>query len=1136
MIVKACSAGRPAALAVTLALVLLALTNTPALAGESGAQWTVTSVSRPTNFAPFAAGDEAGEDAYEVTVTNTGGSPTNGEPVVISDELPNGLSSAGEPAGEGTLAIADKSPDPEAHFSCVFRECTYSAAVGVGDTLIVKFPVAVLESAPTSCAVPGETVSCVDNVVRVAGGGAPDASIGTPTTISKKAAGFGLSPGGSTTAFSTDQAGAHPDFTTSLAFNTVDAKGALAGEPRQVTDVLPPGFAGDLVDTPACPASVFTLRECAIDTQVGITTLTYDLFGDTYTETLPVYNLAPNAGELAKIGFALGAGGEGDVGIQGNVTLDSDYGLETSFYNIDQNALEIDNDSLTIWGVPASPIHDAWRFSHGQHTTAGFFGVASEVAPVPFFTSPTACGSEPAEARLTVVSWEQQRVEEGMPFGPLVGCDRVTMEPSLTVETTTSSASAPTGLDLDMQIPQTYENPEGVATSTLQRAVVTLPEGMTVNPSAGAGLGACTPAQYAEEERQAIAGRGCPNESKLGTVRIVTPSLKEEVTGSVFLAQPFDNPFGSAEHPGGSLLALYIVARASDRGVLIKVAGEVQANPLTGQLVTTFDDLPPLPFSTFLFSFRQGATSPLVMPPTCASYTVQAQLTPLSDVEGAPLTPAIPPFTVNSGVDGEACPSGVPPFAPGVAAGTLNNSAGAYSPLEIRITRGDGEQEITGFSTQLPPGLTANLSDLPFCSEAAIAHARERTGAQEEAEPSCPSASQIGRTLVGAGVGSVLAQAPGKIYMGGPYQGDPFSIVAITSARVGPFDLGTVVVHLPLSINPLTAAVSVAAGGTDQIPHIIKGIVVHVRDIRVYVERPGAGFTINPTNCARLALAATVIGSGASFTDPADADAVTVTDPFQAADCASLKFEPKFSVSTSGRTSRVNGASLSVKLTYPAAPQGTQSNIAKVKVDLPKRLPSRLTTLQKACTEQTFDANPASCPAASVIGHASAVTPILPVPLAGPAYFVSHGGAKFPELVAVLQGYGVTIDLHGETFISNIGVTSSTFAAVPDQPVTSFELTLPEGPYSALAANGDLCTSKLVMPTAFFAQNGMEIHRSTPIGVTGCARSKALTRSQQLGHALKLCKKDRNRQRRRGCERRARKRYGPASRKRRGKK
>jgi len=442
-------------------------------------------------------------------------------------------------------------------------------------------------------------------------------------------------------------------------------------------------------------------------------------------------------------------------------------------------------------------------------------------------------------------------------------------------------------------------------------------------------------------------------------------------------------------------------------------------------------------------------------------------------------------LNIEHGIAGAPCPpGGVPPFKPAVVAGTENNRGGSYSPFYLRIERQDGEQEITGFGTTLPPGLTGNLTGIPFCGEAQIQRAREQSGAEAQTNPACPAASEIGHSIAEAGVGSVLAQTPGRVYLGGPLEGAPFSIVSITSAKVGPFDLGTVVVHLPLLINPITAAVSIPAGAPDQIPHIIKGIVVHLRAIRVYIDRER--FILNPTSCQPMSLSATVVGAGADFADPADADPVTGSDHFQAANCSSLAFKPTFRVFTQGKTSRKNGASLQVRLSYPQAPLGTQANIAKVHVELPKQLPSRLTTLQKACADAVFNANPANCPVASRIGTATATTPILPVAISGPAYFVSHGGAKFPELIIVLQGYGVTVDLDGETFINKAGITSTTFNTVPDVPVSTFQLTLPSGPDSVLAANGDLCAQKLVMPTTFTAQNEAKLEEKTPISVEGC--------------------------------------------------
>ena len=477
-------------------------------------------------------------------------------------------------------------------------------------------------------------------------------------------------------------------------------------------------------------------------------------------------------------------------------------------------------------------------------------------------------------------------------------------------------------------------------------------------------------------------------------------------------------------------------------------------------------------------------------------------------------------FSITSGSGGGPCPSGgVPPFTPGIESGMLNNNAGAFSPIKLHFTSTDADKYISGFSTNLPPGLTGSLTGIPFCPEADIEAARHKTGAQEEAEPSCPAASQVGHTLVGTGVGAVLAYVPGKIYLAGPFHGAPFSLVSVTAAKVGPFDLGTVVLRFGLNIDPYTAQISVSPASSEPIPTIIDGIVTHVRDLRVYVERPGnAPFTLNPTSCGPMAIGSTPDGQRRRAS-------ATVTSRFQAASCANLKFAPKFTVSTSGKTSRANGASLHVDLTYPSAPQGTYANIAKVKVELPKALPSRLTTLQKACTSAQFEANPANCPGPSVIGSARAVVPNIPEALTGPVYFVSHGGEAFPSLEVVLQGYGVKVILVGSTFISKAGITSTTFKTVPDNPVSSFELTLPEGPYSALTANGNLCalthtvrakkrvkvrvhgrtrrvvrrTSRtvaqsLLVPAEFVAQNGATFKQRTVVGVTGCPKAHKLGR------------------------------------------
>ncbi len=886
------------------------------------------------------------------------------------------------------------------------------------------------------------------------------------------------------------QAGSHPyQYTVQFAYKTDEGGHAEGGQPRDIIVDLPPGMVGDPQAAPRCPRVDFEgiVPQCPTDTQIGVMHVNVQGAGETRG---PIYNMeAPPgvAGQLAFSGATLNA-------IENaSVRSEEGYGLTVGTFDLPTEILSVRE---VIWGTPADPAHDGER---GEKALGGGPPLASSAQRLPYLTLPTSCQAPPQTTILTDsvlapgVFDEQSWVnlDGGGNPSSLAGCSRVPFAPEVAVLPTSRSAESATGLSFDMTLPDNgLLEPGGISESQPRKTVVTLPEGVTVNPSMAVGIDVCTPAEYAAEQSDTPPGQGCPQASKIGDVVAHSPLIEEPIEGALYLAAPYDNPFNT-------LVAGYLIARARDRGVMIKQAGKIELNPATGQITAVFEGLPPLPYSSLEARFREGTRAPLVNPPVCGSYASRVSFTPFSvegDGEAATRTSS---FQVNGGIGGGACPStGVPPFAPSLTAGTIDNAAGGYSSLYLHIERKDGEQEITGLGVQLPPGLTGNLSGIPPCSEADVQRAREQTGAQAEVAPACPAASEIGHTIAEAGVGAVLVQTPGKLYLGGPFEGAPFSVVAVTSAKVGPFDLGTVVVHLPLRIDPITAQVSIPSGAPDQIPHIIDGVVIHLRAIRVYVSRER--FVVNPTSCDPMSLSGTVVGAGANFAVPAAANPVAVANRFQAAGCSGLGFKPAFEASTAARTSRVNGATLTVKLAPPAqgpqhAGQGEEANIHSVKVELPKQLPSRLTTLQKACTAEQFDSNPAGCPSGSRVGTATAHTPILDGPLMGPAYFVSRGNEAFPQLVMVLQGEGITVDLVGDTFISKQGITSSTFKEVPDVPVSSFELVLPQGPYSALAAIGSLCAHPLLMPTEFSGQNGAELKQKTVIKVGGCSKTISIS-------------------------------------------
>lgn len=869
------------------------------------------------------------------------------------------------------------------------------------------------------------------------------------------------------------QAGSHPfAYATTLQLSTEGKGGTIhsaGGDTRDIEVELPPGLVGDPGAVPDCALPVFAKQElkfgdshpCPDDTQIGVAEL--KLNGFTIDE--PVYNLTPPKGAPAEFGFIVLTT---PVVLVPSVRTGRDYGVSVRFNSV-PDAYSLVKGKLTLWGVPADPAHNEERGA----CLKGFAVAPNEgecpvsIAPLPFLTLPTSC-TGPLTMRARVDSWEEPGAwsEEMTTIPGMTGCDKLGFSPSLVVQPEPAEASSPSGLSVDIQVPQTYDNPSGLATANLKDTTVTLPAGMALNPSAADGLAACSEAQIGLHD----AGPAqCPNASKVGTVEITTPLLAHPFSGGVYLAQQ-GNLSGNGSNPFGSLLAIYIAAEDPISGVIVKLAGEVRPDPATGQLVTTFLNNPQLPFDSLKLSFFGGPRAALVNPTLCGAYAATAQMTPWSG--GASATP-FGAFDIATGPGGAACLT-EEAFAPSLVAGTTSNQAGAFTPFTLTMDRNDGEQNPSRIQVVTPPGLLGQLTGVTLCTEPAAE------------QGTCGANSMIGHTKVAVGAGSNPFYVTGNVYLTGGYKGAPYGLSFVVPAVAGPLNLGTVVVRAAVNVSPATAALTVTS---EPLPQILQGIPLHIRAVNVTLDRPG--FIMNPTNCSAMAMHTTMTGAlGAIASDETH---------LQVTDCAALGFTPKFHVFTSGHTSRKLGASLDARLTFPKGVEGKDANIAKVKVELPKRLPSRLHTLQQACAGSVFDEDPERCPAGSRIGEARASTPVLPVALEGPVYFVSRG-TEWPDLVAVLQGYGVRINLVGNTLIKN-GVTSSTFKQVPDVPVESFELYLPQGPDSALSASGKLCRHRhMKMPTTFEAQDGEVLHRATPIEVTGCAAKVARGAGHRMDH------------------------------------
>ena len=1070
------------------AAVLAAMALTAPASAFSDPVLDIGSSHVPTS-APVPAGAYA---KYTLAVSNTGATETTGN-VTVHFSVPAGLevASASGQAPFGFKVWDCSTPTPQSA-ECVgpeldFGVFTFPIPIKPGEEacenpegeLFSKCHIFVTVKAD-----PNATPGTVHPTIEASGGGAASpATADDPLDI-------GPPPHFDLTSFDgavlkengdpATQAGSRPfsastDFalTSQLAadgseYSTDDLKDAITK--------LPPGVLGNPQATSITCSEEQLQRAtpiCPTASQVGVISLAlngpYGAAGHLGHIEVPVYNMKTPQGTPALLAFNVLSVA---VQVYAKVRSGDDYGASVIVKNSPQT-LAIVGVHFEVWGVPADPGHDGDRGECLYSSSACPSPDAAD--PKPFFTLPTSCVG-PVRTDLTVTGWQGGEASASFlshdntlptpnPIGN-DGCNAVDFSPTIQARPTTNIADSPSGLDVDLHVPQheacdpgppvTCENAE----ANLKDTTVTLPEGMVINPSGANGLGACSQAQFGftnkegDEIHTTPDPATCPEQAKLGTVEVDSPLLDHPLKGDAYIAQPYQNPFAS-------LLALYITVDDPQTGVVVKLAGEVHADPNTGRLTTTVLHNPQLPFEDFKLHFFGGSGGALRTPATCGTYSTTSSLTPWSAPDsGSPATPS-DPWAISQAPGGGTCPTsnGSRPNTPDLDAGSITPIAASYSPAVVNLRRNDGSQEFSAVNLTLPPGMTGKLAGISQCSDAALASAASKSGNQEKSSPSCPASSQIGSVDVAAGAGPAPYHAQGTAYLTGPYKGAPLSMAIITPATAGPFDLGTVVVRVALHLDPSTGQITATS---DPLPHILQGIPLDIRSAAVKLDRPS--FTRNGTSCNPSSFNGSLTSTLSQV--------APLSERFQLGACTGLAFKPKLGIRLIGGTKRGSHPALKATLTMPEG----GANIAKASVALPHSEFLDQAHIGTVCTRVQFaegDGNGSNCPAASIYGHATATSPLVDYPLTGPAYLRSSSN-KLPDLVIALKGPAsqpVAIDAAAR--IDSIkGGIRSTFEGIPDLPVSSFSLEMEGGRKGLLQNSTNICKGINKATGEFDGQNG----------------------------------------------------------------
>ncbi len=1085
------SARKATLAAIALCCAAAALAPAPATAAGAPA-WSLSITPMPSNFAIGADP----EPQYLISATNVGEAPAGGEAIVLEALLPAGLAPS-------KVSALDNDPDTANPPSCSIAAqtvtCETAESLGPGRLLLAQVDVAV--SGPE-----GPTTT----TASISGGGAAKVSATLLTRVQAAPLEFGFLPGFS--APTTDGegspatlAGSHPyQQTVAFGLPTVNPGDGLtnAGHARDIYLELPRGLLGSPAASPVlCTEAELTGSEgCPDPSQIGLADIT-TLVGKVGTNgisTTGLFNMVPPPGAAAE--FATNVAGAGIfVHILAGVRSDGDYGAEAATHDILALGTQpIFSIQAQIWGDPSAAAHDHVR----GECVSGEGSCPVGARETAFLTMPSDCPGEPLPFAVLADSWEEPfpefeereaRYESADLAGDPVSvedCGELKFEPTITARPSTNLTDSPAGLDLTLHQPQDT-NLDSRSTAALRDAVIRFPAGLAVNPSQAAGLGACSEDEIGFEANQegtlsfSKEPQSCPDAAKIGTLAVSSPLLVarnadheveetpegdpvlEALHGSLYIAKPFANPFGS-------LIAVYLVVEDKKTGIVAKLAGKGELDPGTGQITTFVRENPELALQDVVVHLFDGPRGPLLTPPTCGEFATETDLTPWSAPEGKHAHPGSS-FQTTATPRGGSCPTGESqlPNAPKLSAGTENPTAGKYSPLIFKVSREDAGQRLGKIEATLPGGLSAKLAGVGTCSEQDIAKARSREaprmGALEQADPSCPASSEIGVLNAAAGAGPTPYYTQGHAYLAPPYKGAPLSIVAIAPAVAGPFDLGTVVVRSALYLDPVSAQARIVS---DPLPAVLHGVPLDVRSVAVRAERPE--FSLNPTSCDEKSFGGQVLSTLGQ--------AAPLFERFQLGGCKSLPYKPKMNVRLFGPTHR--GAHPRLKAVFTAKPG--EANTSRVSFALPKSEFIDQAHFRTICTRVQFAAN--QCPPGSIYGHIKATSPLVDYPVQGPIYLRSSSH-KLPDVVAALRGppyQPVEVDLDGRVDSVHGGIRTI-FESVPDLPVTKAIITLQGGKKGLFQNSTDICKGAWRATLKLKAQNG-KVHDTKPKLHARCAK------------------------------------------------